>query len=549
MNAKDGSNASKTRILVVEDEGIVAAHIEKTLQEFGFDVVGVASSSEDAIASASTARPDVVLMDIRIQGRLDGIETAEVLHRDFDIPVIYLTAHGDRETVERAKKTEPLAFLIKPFKAQELYSAVQIAVYKHDLERKLRERERWLHTTLQSIANGVITVDGTGIVTFINPAAAALIGATPQEAIGRRIDEVVQLANGDGQPLSATVLKRALCERQAVGVPEKNLLHPLPDAPKPRPVLVSAAPVVENDRVLGAVMVLVDISERVRLHEAEDMAAAERVRTEQAQDALRERDEFIAVASHELRTPLGALSLQLGLLRRLLHARDGESAIEMARNRTDQALKSGRRLEEIIDRLLDVSRIVTGSLDLRLEPLDLSEVVREVSAHFADEASRADCSLRVEAAPAVTGEWDRLRMEQVLANLLSNAVKYARGKRIDVGLEADAERIRLTIRDDGIGISSENLLRVFGRFERAAPVVKYGGLGLGLYITRQIVEAHGGEIDLVSTPGAGSTFTVAMPRHPKLRAAESDPEAAALQAQDTLYAEPGAHGGGRHDSL
>lgn len=144
--------------------------------------------------------------------------------------------------------------------------------------------------------------------------------------------------------------------------------------------------------------------------------------------------------------------------------------------------------------------------------MDLSEVVREVSDRFAEEVRRVGCTLRVDA-PATRGEWDRLRLEQVLANLLSNALKYGSGGSVDVTLEADADNARLSVRDEGIGISTEDIARIFGRFERAVPARHYGGLGLGLYITRQIVEAHGGQIRVTSTRGAGSTFTVELPRH------------------------------------
>jgi signal transduction histidine kinase len=179
----------------------------------------------------------------------------------------------------------------------------------------------------------------------------------------------------------------------------------------------------------------------------------------------------------------------------------------------DKAVKSSHRLAKLIDRLLDVSRIATGRLDLNVEELDLAELVRDAAERVAEAAAKAGSAIRVTSPPAVEGVWDRLRVDQALANLLDNAIRYGQGKPIDLDVEADDESIRLAVRDRGLGMSAKDVARVFGRFERAVHARHYGGLGLGLYITRQIVEAHGGTVRVSTAPGAGSTFTIELPRH------------------------------------
>jgi len=189
--------------------------------------------------------------------------------------------------------------------------------------------------------------------------------------------------------------------------------------------------------------------------------------------------------------------------------------------RVDKAVKATGRLTSLVDSLLDVSRIATGRLELKLEECDLAEIAREIVERTAEEARRTGSELRLRAPSPATGLWDRLRLEQVFSNLLSNAIKYGAGKPIELGVEAKEERARLSVQDHGIGISPADVERIFGRFERAVPARHYGGLGLGLYITQQIVAEHGGTVRVTSEPGGGSLFTIDLPR--RIPAPEAEP--------------------------
>jgi PAS domain S-box-containing protein len=232
---------------------------------------------------------------------------------------------------------------------------------------------------------------------------------------------------------------------------------------------------------------------------------------QQAQEAIAARDEFLFIASHELRTPLTPLLIQL---QRLLRGSEQETGVtpEAARTMLRRAERQVKRLVTLIESLLDVSRISSGRLELQVEPVDLVDVLRDVTGRFREELLRTSSALELRNDGPVEGRWDRLRIEQVVTNLVSNAIKYGGGKPILVSARADGDRAWLMVQDHGIGIEKEKLSRIFDRFERAVPSHSYGGLGLGLYIARQIVNAHGGTIHVTSEPGSGSTFTVEIPK-------------------------------------
>jgi signal transduction histidine kinase len=232
---------------------------------------------------------------------------------------------------------------------------------------------------------------------------------------------------------------------------------------------------------------------------------------DELQKAVKVRDEFLSIASHELRTPLTALELQLGNLTRLMQKPDPLTWHERFSDKLGRAARQTGRLAKLIDNLLDVSRISAGRFRLEPEPMDLARLCQDLVERWSDEAGVAGCRLAFDIQTPCLGQWDPLRIEQVLTNLLSNAVKYGAGQPIEVCLQHDAEGVSLQVRDHGIGVAEAALARIFDRFERAVSPREFGGLGLGLFITREIVEAHGGQISVASSLGSGATFTVRLP--------------------------------------
>jgi len=280
-------------------------------------------------------------------------------------------------------------------------------------------------------------------------------------------------------------------------------------------------PLLALDRALGALTLVSAESGRrfgpAELAFAEELGRRAGLALENARlyraatDAVKLRDDFLSIAGHELKTPLTAVILQLGSLLRAFRTPpppDAGAAVE----RLTRINATMARLERLIGELLDVSRITAGRLTLEREPHDLVEVAHEVIARFAEQSARAHSPLELDAPASVEGSWDRQRLDEVLTNLLSNALKYGPGAPVRVRIRAEGATAHLVVSDGGIGVSAADQARLFDRFERAVSDRNYGGLGLGLWITRQIVEAHGGQIRVVSAPGQGATFEVVLPR-------------------------------------
>ena len=245
--------------------------------------------------------------------------------------------------------------------------------------------------------------------------------------------------------------------------------------------------------------------DRVRMRRE---VARERARVEGLREAVRARDDFLSVASHELKTPLTAFQLQLSAIERGL----GPTAPPQVSGRLETARQSVRRLARLIEQLLDVSQLTTGRMELVTRPVDLTALVGDALAEAQEEARRHGTSLTLHLEGPLPGWFDPDRMTQVVQNLVSNALRFGQGRPVELTLRTEGPQVLLTVVDHGIGIPPADRDRVFQRFERAVSVRHYGGLGLGLWVTRQVVEAHHGTILIEETPGGGATFHVRLPR-------------------------------------
>jgi PAS domain S-box-containing protein len=352
--------------------------------------------------------------------------------------------------------------------------------------------------TLDAEPDAVIIFEPTNWrILYVNHGASVLLGYSK--------DQLLRMAPADFMAEDGIGFREALKPLLETSQPHILIETKFRRSPPAVPIDVSVQFIrIDADRIVSIAR---DITERQRTQLERELLYREAV------DAIRARDEFLSVASHELRTPLSALQLQIQTL--LQPPRRSPQAVpspEQIKVKLQVANRQIERLTRLIGELMDVSRITAGRLRLELEEIDLAAVVREVVLRLGEEASRAHTSVDMSAATRVVGMWDRIRMEQVVANLLTNAFKFGGGKPIEIRVEERESIGRLVVVDHGIGIAPGDVERIFQRYEQAISSRAFGGLGLGLYIARQIIEAHGGTIRVESQPGAGSTFTIDLPK-------------------------------------
>ncbi len=260
----------QTKVLVVEDEGIVAMDLRRTLEGFGYQVPAMAISGSEALEMARETRPDIVLMDIRLEGQMDGIDVALKLKSSLDVPVVFLTAYGNETTLQRAKTAQPFGFLLKPFQERELRSAVEVALYKHGMERKLRQRESWLDAILRGMADCVIATDAAGFITFMNPPAERLTGRTLDQVRELTLVKLLRLVDDARAPIPLdTIFDRAgihgVASAILIGADQRET-----------PVDLSVTR-LQNDkgRPEGVVVVFRDVSLRLKAEQADALRRSE----------------------------------------------------------------------------------------------------------------------------------------------------------------------------------------------------------------------------------------------------------------------------------
>ncbi len=504
-------------ILVVDDRHEALFAVQEILARPEWNIVAARSGSQ-ALKRVLERDFAVILLDVMMPD-IDGFEVARIIkqrERSRHTPIIFLTAAGaDVTSIYKGYSVGAVDYMVKPLDGDVLRAKVEIFVElfakdqrikeqgdalraadrrerEHELAQLRLSNERRYRNLAEAIPQIVWTASPDGSVTYFNERWFQFSGQTSEQAL--RSGWMAALHPSDAEAY-ARQWSSALAEgrvhevecrlRGQDGNYRWHLCRAIPER-------------AESDAVVAWLGTYTDVDDRIRACES-------------AEQAVVARDEFLSIASHELRTPLMTLQLRLQSIQESLDAPlDERSAPEASRWLASAARQAGR-LGSLVDSLLDVSRITSGRLTLNRERFDLADATREVAERFAEAAETAGCPLSVEACAAVVGTWDRLRIEQILLNLIGNALKYAPRAPVEISVEANEAKAKLTVRDHGTGLLPADFARIFSRFERAVPARKYGGLGLGLYIAREIAVAHGGGIGVASTPGQGATFLVELP--------------------------------------
>ncbi len=257
---------STASILIVEDERITAKSITKQLKGLGYEVTGLASTGEEAIMLSTENRPDLILMDIHLGSGMDGVETAKAIRDRFRIPVVFLTAHSDGTTLQRAKLTEPFGYILKPFEDRELHTAIEIGLYKSRMENQILEQKQWLAATLGSIGDGVIATDANGRVRFMNPVAERLTEWTESDSLDKDARELFHIIDEITHKPIPDPICMVLMTGSPTALPQGIIL--IGKAGTELPIDYSAAPILDmNGRVTGVVLVFRSIAEHSRLEE------------------------------------------------------------------------------------------------------------------------------------------------------------------------------------------------------------------------------------------------------------------------------------------
>jgi PAS domain S-box-containing protein len=371
-------------------------------------------------------------------------------------------------------------------------------------EQRLRVSEERLRLMIASVQDyAIIMLDEHGYVSSWNPGAARITGYSVEEILGQHFSVFyppIDIARGKPERELAIARSRGSVEDEDERV-RKDGTRYLAN------VVISA---IRDDggQLVGFTKVTRDLTERQRMQS--DLARTT-LDAARAEEAVKERDVFLSVAAHELRTPITAFRLKLeGVVKLVQNELDGHPIGPLIETRVEDALRNVDRINDLVERLLDVSRVANRTLDMRRETTDLATIVRDAVGDQRD--NRAGSVIELQVAGDCVGIWDRRRMEQVVANLVSNALKYGEGHPVEVAVEGTDDDVRIAVTDHGIGIAPADQERIFHPFERAAPAHNFPGLGLGLYVARRIVEAHGGSLDVTSDVATGARFTVVVPK-------------------------------------
>lgn len=498
------------QIIVVEDERLVALDVKSHLERFGYVVPRTFSRAEDALAYIAAEPPSVVLMDIHLEGDLDGITAAEQIRRDFDVPVILLTAYADEATIERARSSRPFAYLIKPFNGRELRTSIVIALERHTLERAVRDRQLLLETVIENVGEAVFLCDSDGVLRYANGIAASMLDVEKEKLEGEHLSDVLRFESG--VPLHEAVSTRgyqSLLSREG---------EPIPVDPR-------VAEVPGRNRVY----VLQDVREHI-LHERELVQKEEQLSHARKMEAIGRLAGGIAHEFNNLLTVImGYARLIADAAEEAEEAPDGgwfrrnaEGIINAATGSTSmiRQLLSFGRYEEQKPQRLELNSVVRG-LDKIL--------TRLMGEHVGVNFALCDNPTAVEVDPG--------RIEQSLLNLVINArdamprggVLTIATRRVSLeerytmvsGEAPPGEYLSLSVTDTGEGIDKSTLSRIFEPFFTTKE--RGSGTGLGLAAVYSTVEQSQGYLDVESEEAKGTTFTIYLPALEEKRGSDTEP--------------------------
>ena len=508
-SATESETLNGKKILIVEDDYFTAKLLEKKLKAMDYTVLPTVSSGEKAIEEINLINPDLILMDIMLEGDMDGVETAKQIRTCSNIPIIYLTAYADDKIIKRAVVTYPFGYIIKPFEDNEIRTAIEIALYRYKMEMKLKESEELFRTVFETAQDFMFIKNLDLRYIRVNPALSKLFDTSVEELIGKSNIYIFGEETGkyirevDQRVLQGEIIEEEV-NRSINGVKYTFLMTKvhLRDS---------------KGNIIGLFGTDRNITKRKRAEEAlgkahDELESKVEKRTLELKLLHEEKNIFISRASHDLRTPNAAI---LGFSKLLIQGK-WENLNKEQLERVKKIENHAQRLNRIISDLLSISRIESGVIGIAKDVVNISGVVKEVIDEMSSSIKVKSQSIEfVDTTRPIKVIGDRNSIHQILTNLIDNSSVYTdENGEITVTVKQHDSKCIVQVKDTGIGLTKEDQKHIFDEFYRVAREgeIQSQGTGLGLAIAKRLITQMGGKFWVESEGlGNGSTFSFSIP--------------------------------------
>jgi len=465
----------KSRILIVEDESIVALDIQTRLEAHGFDVIDIVSTGSRAIDCALNENPDLILMDINLKGSIDGIETASLIKRQLDSPIIFLTAFADEKTLKKARISDASGYILKPFRESELLITIELAIKRASVRTRIQENSNWLYSTLNNMNDAVITVSDEKRIIFLNDKARSILGD--------------KLSAGDVFDLELFI---TINGQRTFFKHNENIFD----------IEYTQTDIRDDDgEILGKVHFIHDITKQVEYEIGLENARVA------AENSNRAKNDFLSNVTHELRTPLNTIIGMNSLISEISEDDEITTMHNLINLASETLLKQ-------LNEILELSEIENGKFKIVRNRFSIDEMIRKLINSFEVQINLKSLDVYIfpeTSLPLLIGDKNKIR--DILSCLISNAVKFTKKGKINISSSLENKNLVVSVEDSGIGLSEEQKISIFQLFTQidGSHTRMFGGIGIGLTLVRNLTELLNGTIEVDSDSSSGSKFTVTLP--------------------------------------
>ncbi|MFH1196233.1 MAG: ATP-binding protein [bacterium] len=516
----------KINIMVVEDEIITATFINKVLMSLGYSVCAIVTSAKEAIKAAYRDNPDLVLMDIMLDGDEDGIQAAGLLKSELDIPVIFITSYSDDNSIERAKLIEPFGYILKPIKERELHAAITMALFKKDMERKLKESEQKFKKLVQFSRDIIAVLDAEGKVKYCSESVKNVLGYRPAEIIGTNVFN--RIHEEDCNPVWDNFLL-IINNAGHSEIPEFRFKHKNGSWIY---LEVMTNNLLEDELINGIVINAHDITEKTKIsrelkenfvqlenkqelletktNELEKTISLLHVSENQLRELNTSKDKMMSIIAHDLRSPFNALLGFSDLLLEEFSQLDPETL----HSYLSHINSSAKNIYDLMETLLQWAKLQGGKIELHPQPINLFMIVEKVTEVMSIALAKKEILLTNTIDHFLEIYSDPIMISSIFQNLLSNAIKFTkRCGYIKLSAESDEGFAIVSVEDTGVGLKNEQINLILDDLYNVSTngTAEERGSGLGLRLCKEQIEKQGGKISIVSEIGRGTNITFTLP--------------------------------------